>query len=132
MPDAYATVDAVEEQWQPLTAQEKARAGALLGMAAVLLRRNVPELADPDAETEAVARQVSIDMVIDALLSGAHRGKSSYSTTVGRIVDSATLLNPSATVVFTTEQRALFGLSDTPSPSWYFGDAPRTPGGGQW
>lgn len=128
MPEPYATVDAVEEQWQPLTDQEKARAGALLGMAAVLLRRNVPDLVAPNAETVAVARQVSIDMVVDALLPGEHRGKASYSTTVGRIVDSATLLNPATTVVFTADQRALFGLSDTPSPSWRFGDAPS----GEW
>lgn len=123
---AYATADEVAGQWRPLVSTEQTRATALLEMAAILLRRHVP-LADLSFGDErlVVAKQVSIDMVIDALTPGENRGKASYSTAVGGIVESATLLSPKATIVFTAEQRELFGLSKGALPSYYFGDEPQ-------
>lgn len=120
---AYADTDEVAGQWRPLSEAERTRATALLEMAAILIRRHVEldGLSFGD-EKLVIAKQVSIDMVIDALTPGEHRGKASYSDTTGGIVESATLSNPKATVVFTIEQLALFGISPVPQPSWHFGD----------
>ncbi|WP_027500410.1 hypothetical protein [Rhodococcus sp. UNC363MFTsu5.1] len=119
---AHADHSEVAGQWRPLSPVEQTRATALLEMAEILIRRNVP--ADQVASTEGqkIAKQVSVEMVIDALTPGIHRGKSSYAMTVGGIADSATLLNPAATIVFSEAQRALFGIATRAEPRWYFGD----------
>lgn len=120
---AYANADDLAGQWHPLSEVERTRATALLDMAAIILRRHVPlDTLDFGDERLTIAKQVSIDMVIDALTPGDYRGRSSYSQTVGGIAESATLLNPSATLVFTEAQKELFGLPSGSQPSWYFGD----------
>ncbi|WP_047888542.1 hypothetical protein [Rhodococcus sp. ARP2] len=120
---AYATPAEIVAQWRPLTPEQTARSTALLDMAAIMLRRHVVldnlPLGD---EKLTIAKQVSIEMVIDALIPGDHRGKSAYAFTVGSIVESATLLNGTATLVFTTAQRDLFGLSLGAEPRYKFGD----------
>lgn len=119
----YATPEEVAGQWRPLSPVQQARATALLNMAAIILRRHVALDGLPFGdENLEIAKQVSIDMVIDALTPDAHRGKSSYSLGVGGIVESATLLNPSATLTFTAAQRSMFGLSQGAEPRAHFGD----------
>ncbi|MGR6579271.1 hypothetical protein ACT89R_01700 [Rhodococcus qingshengii] len=120
---AFATPDEVAGQWRPLNAVQQTRATALLDMAAIILRRHVPLDGLPYGdENLEIAKQVSIDMVIDALIPGEHRGKSSFSLGVGAEVESATLLNPSAKITFTADQRSLFGLCRGAEPRANFGD----------
>ncbi|GAA4809604.1 MULTISPECIES: hypothetical protein [Tomitella] len=117
---AFATVEQLVAQWRPLKATEKVRAEKLLDMAAVLIRRHVTVV--PGSEDESTARQVSLEMVRAALLPGVHEGKSSYSDTAGDVVESATLLNPAATLRFTRDQKDLFGVGTASAPQWFFGD----------
>lgn len=119
----FATPEEVAGQWRPLSSVQQARATALLNMAAIILRRHVALDGLPYGdENLEIAKQVSIDMVIDALTPDAHRGKASYSLGVGGIVESATLLNPSATLTFTAAQRSMFGLCQGAEPRAHFGD----------
>lgn len=120
----FAIVDDIVEQWGPLDQYQRARATALLAEADRMLRRHV-DFSDGDADNLDTAKQVSIDMVVDALIPGQHRGKSSYSLAAGSFQESATLLNPSATLVFTKAQRELFGVVQSAAPRWYFGDDPQ-------
>lgn len=124
MPVVYATVDQLIEQWRPLTDQQRVRATSALELAAILIRRNV-DMSDLDMndDRELIAQAVSIDMVKSALsVTDDQFGKSSYATTVGSIADSATLLNPSATLYFTDAHKALFGIGPATAPAWFFGD----------
>ncbi|MGR6028968.1 hypothetical protein ACS7JX_18970 [Rhodococcus erythropolis] len=120
---AFAIVGEIVEQWGPLDEYQTARANALLAMAEAMLRKHVNP--DGDDHMLAIAKQVSIDMVISALIPGQHRGKTSYSLAAGSFQESATLLNPSATLVFTKEQRALFDLTANAAARWHFGDDPQ-------
>lgn len=123
---AFATPDELAAQWGPLDSIQQARSTALLDMAERMLRKHVDfSGAQAGDDLLEIAKQVSIDMVIDALIPGQHRGKSSYSLAAGSFQESATLLNPSATLVFTKDQRALFDLPGGASPRWYFGDDPQ-------
>lgn len=125
MPDPFATVPDLIEQWGPLDSVQQARATALLDMAAIILRRHVDfsGLTAGDEKLR-IAKQVSIDMVLDALIPGARRGMSSHSSTVGGITESVTLLNPAATLTFTEDQRALFDLTRNAAPRGHFGEEP--------
>lgn len=125
MSDPFATVPQIIEQWGPLDSVQQARATALLDMAAIILRRHVDfsGLAAGDEKLR-IAKQVSIDMVIDALTPDGRRGMSSHSSTVGGITESVTLLNPAATLTFTETQRLLFGLTRAAEPQWHFGEEP--------
>lgn len=124
MPVSYASVDELIADWRPLTDQERSRAAKALQLAGILIRRNVDmSYLDVDDEREFIAREVSIDMVKAALsVTDDQYGKSSYSTSVGGIADSATLLNPTASLVLTLAHKELFGVGVTAKPSWNFGD----------
>lgn len=119
MAAAFATVPDLEDHWRPLDPGEESRAERLLDMAAVLIRRHVT--VRPGSDDEQIAQFVSLEMVRDAMVAGEHAGKSTYSTRVGQVVDSATLTNPAATLRFTAEHKAMFGLASELSPRWSFG-----------
>ncbi|MBR7191721.1 hypothetical protein [Gordonia sp. SCSIO 19800] len=126
---AYAQHTDVAAQWRALSSEETTRATALLEMAAILIDFHVDLTGLPDSHPKIrVAKQVSIDMVIEALESAGHRGGvASYSVQLDNAIDSRTYREGdySTSVVFTGAQRALFGLSSTEqSPVGFFGDHP--------
>lgn len=123
---AYAQHADVAAQWRALSTHEMTRATALLDMAAILIDHHVDVAGLPHGAS--IARQVSIDMVIEALESAGRRGGvASYSVQLDNALDSRTYRDGdySTTVVLTGAQRALFGLSTTEqSPVGWFGDHP--------
>lgn len=127
---SYATTKEMTPKWlrltgRPLTPDQETEAREALVIAGILIRKHVDMTSADfgDDEKIAVARHVSIEMVISALAVGYEvYNKSQYATTVGGIADSATLINPSATMFFTAAQKELFGVGPTAEPQWYFGD----------
>ena len=123
---AYAEVPEVENQWRTLSDSESNRATALLDMAGILLDRHVDLVGLPEGDKNLrVAKQVSIDMVIEALAPEARGGVSSFQVELDDAIESATYREGSetSTIVFTKGQRALFGLGATDqTPMGYFGD----------
>lgn len=117
--ETYAEVADLEAEWRPLTAPEKARAGKLLEMAGILIRRRV---AVDDEETRAVSRWVSLDMVFNALaVPMEQRGKTQWATTVGAVSESASMLNPQVTLQLLAGHLELLGLPAMPGASYAFG-----------
>ena len=117
--ETYAQVTDLEAEWRPLTGPEKSRAEKLLQMAGVLIRRRVDVNAE---ESRAIARWVSTDMVLNALaVPMEQRGRTQYAVTAGAVSESATVLNPHATLRLLAGHLELFGLSSTPGPSFGFG-----------
>ena len=125
---AYAEASDVEDQWRTLSESETTRATALLDMAGILLERHVELVGLPEnAPNLRVAKQVSIDMVIEALAVDVRGGVSSYQVELDDAIESATYREGSvtSTIVFTHAMRALFGLSaGEQTPMGYFGDCP--------
>ncbi|OZC62141.1 hypothetical protein CH267_00950 [Rhodococcus sp. 06-621-2] len=124
MADVYATIDDIPESWRPRTAGKVQDAVNALELAAILIRRNVDMTnLDIDDEKLIIARHVAVDMVRPLIsLADENYGKTQYSTTVGGIADSATLLNPSGTLYFTEAYKALFGIGPATVPQFHFGD----------
>lgn len=129
----YATTADMEPRWlrltgRPLTEEQRGEAADALQLAGILIRRNVDMApADPTtrAERTVIARDVSIDMVVAALAVGYEvYGKRSYSSTVGGIADSATLVNPAASMVITEAHLAMFRGTPATTPLAHFGDTP--------
>ena len=122
---AHAVSIDIENQWRTLTDTETERATALLDMAAILISHHVDLSGLTDEHPHMrVAKQVSIDMVIEALAPGT-RGVSAYSVGLDGAVESATLRQGSdtSTITFTKGMRRLFGIGDDDqSPMGYFGD----------
>ncbi|MFE7746867.1 hypothetical protein [Nocardia sp. NPDC057455] len=126
---AFATADQIAEQWRPLTPRERARAARLLDLAEQLIRGRVI-IDESDTAKLAVARQLSIELVADALESGPR--------VVGPRVTQAALDTGSYTVelpdgagrawllTWSDDMYALFGLSNGQhQPAYYFGDCPQ-------
>lgn len=124
---AFATSDDVAEQWRPLSAAETVRADALLTLAEILIRRHVDiPVGDPLEET---AKQVSIEMVIEAIDCAAHRGEAGYTRAIDGASYSATLKSSdggSGYILWLSPGlRDLLGLTSLPEPQYYFGDCPQ-------
>ena len=125
---AYADTVDIEAQWRALSEQETARATALLDMAAILIDRHVDSLVGLPADhwRIRVAKQVSIDMAIEAIESAGRRGGlATHSVQLDDAIESRGYRDGdySTTVTFTGEMRAMFGLSSaSQSPVGYFGD----------
>lgn len=125
---SYATTTDIQQQWRALSSQEAVRATALLDMAGILIDRHVDDLPGlPEGHWKLrVAKQVSIDMVIDALESAVHRGGlSAHSVQLDDAVESRSYRDGdySTVVVFTADMRTMFGLASV-GPAWHFGDTP--------
>ena len=126
---AYAEPDDLVAQWRTLTSQEAVRATALLDMAAILIDSRVDLAGLPDEHPRVrTARQVSIEMVREALSSAARGGGvSAFSVQLDGAAESRTYRDGdyAATVTLTFDMLALFGLSaSAQSPVGYFGDCP--------
>jgi hypothetical protein len=119
----FADFTELEEYLRPQPVDNEVRATLLLEMAANLIRRQVSDV-DTNTEYASTGKFVQLEMVADALAPGEFRGRTSFSVSLDDAVESATLANPTATLVLTGAQLKLFGLSDTPRPSWNFGDEP--------
>lgn len=125
---AFAEPSEIGKQWRPLTPAEKIRAEALLELAEHLIRRHVTFTGAEDDPLLIVAKQVSIEMVADALLHGA-RAVGPTVTTASLDGAAYTAEMPAGTgrawvLTFDSDLRALFGLS-APQPAYYFGDDPQ-------
>ena len=123
---AYAETGEIVSQWRTLSGTETARAEALLDMASILLDRHVPLAGLPEGHPHLrVAKQVSIDMVIEALAPELRGGIKQYQVELDDAIESATLREGSdtSTITFTRGMRALFGLpSSGQMPVGSFGD----------
>ncbi|ALY07642.1 hypothetical protein NWF34_10095 [Gordonia sp. GONU] len=122
---SYATPTDIQGQWRALSPQETMRATALLDMAGILIDRHVSDVSGLEEGhwKRRVAKQVSIDMVIDALESAVHRGGlSAHSVQIDDAVESRSYRDGeySTVLVFTAEMRAMFGIASV-GPSWRFG-----------
>lgn len=126
---AFATAEQLAAQWRPLTPRERVRAIALLVIAEQLIRSKVT-IAPDDAAKLAVAKQLSIELVTDALDKGPRR--------TSPVVTSATLEGGSYTVELPDDDGrawvlqwvdamyALFGVGDgSKQPAFYFGNDPQ-------
>lgn len=123
----FAEPSDIEEQWRPLTSAEEVRAEGLLIIAERLIRRHVTTtFTDADV---AVAKQVAIEMVTDALDNGPRSsGPKITQATLDGGSYTATVPDGdghSWVLTFTSDMRKLFGLSATPDPEYYFGDCPQ-------
>lgn len=121
---ALADLDDVAKLWRTLEAGEQPRVSALLTAASAMVRRAVPIPAE--GELREIARLVVVDMVADAMVPDELRGKRQYSTSVGGIAVSATLLNPAATLTLTEAMLEMMGVSAS-APRWYFSDQKENP-----
>lgn len=121
---ALADLEDVAALWRPLEDSERARVTALLVAASAMVQRAAPIPAA--GELREIARLVVVDMVADAMIPDELRGKRQYSTSVGGIAVSATLLNPAATLVLTEAMLEMLGVSAS-TPRWYFGDKKEEP-----
>ncbi|MFH5231891.1 hypothetical protein [Antrihabitans spumae] len=121
----FAEPDDIAEQWRPLTSAEEARAEGLLVIAERLIRRHVTITADDLL----VAKQVSIEMVTDALDNGPRSmGPKITQATLDGASYTATVPDADGhtwVLTFTSDMRELFGLAATPGPEYYFGDCPQ-------
>ncbi|HEY9315792.1 hypothetical protein [Williamsia sp.] len=123
---SYATRTELAGQWRTLSGTEEIRADALLDMAGILIDHHVDlgGLAEGDWRLR-VAKQVSIDMVIEALAPESRGGVSQYQVELDDAIESATYREGSdtSTITFTKGMRALFGMPGTgQTPVGSFGD----------
>lgn len=116
----FATTDELAEGWRPLSAAEKVSAEALLGAAGrwITNPKRRPDIAadDPDAKL------VSIAVVKNALIAGAHAGYSSFSNALGPRSKSGVLTNPDGALVWLDWMKEQLGISQHGDPQGSFGD----------
>lgn len=121
---ALADLDDVRDLWRPVEAHEQKRVSALLIAASGMVHRAVAVPADGDLRE--TARLVVVDMVAEAMVPNELRGKRQYSTSVGGMAVSMTLLNPAATLTLTEQMLEMMGVSAT-APRWHFSDEKEQP-----
>lgn len=125
---AFATAQDIAGQWRPLTGREQTRATALLAIAEILIRAHVPDV-DTNAGRLAVAKQVAIEMVADALGNGARRVAPAVTqASLDGAAYTASLPDGAGgewVLTFTEDMARLFGLASARQPAFYFGDSPQ-------
>lgn len=126
---AFATIDEVADQWRTLTNRETERGTGLLDLAEQLIRSKV-DIAPTDTVKLAAAKQLSIELVTDALDNGPRR--SAPAVTQASLDGGAyTVALPDGDgrawlLVWTDAMYALFGVSNgEQQPAYYFGDEPQ-------
>lgn len=106
---AYATVEDLEARWRPLTPDEQARAGVLLGDAAVRLDAECSH-SDPPTVAELEARKiVSCEMVKRAMASAGGVGVTSIQQGAGPYQETTQFANPTGDLYLAKGDRALLG-----------------------
>lgn len=85
--ESFATADDLEARWQPLTADEKTKATALLADASDLMRTEAGDLTGVSATT---LKRVACAIVKRAMVRDRADGAVSHSQTVGPVSESFT------------------------------------------
>lgn len=85
--ESFATAADLEARWQPLTAEEKSKATALLADASDLMRTEAGDLAGVSAAT---LKRVACAIVKRAMVKDRADGAVSHSQTVGSVSESFT------------------------------------------
>ena len=111
--EVYATADDLEARWQPLTADEKAKATALLADASDLMRTEAGDLTGVPAST---LRRVVCAIVKRAMVRDRADGAVSHSQTVGPVSESFTYAQNSGSLGgmwLTDEDKRALGIGRT-------------------
>lgn len=104
---AYATVTDLEARWRALSADEQARAGVLLGDAAVILDAQCPPDADPPSDVEA-RKIVACGMVQRAMSVGADSvGVTSVQMGAGPYQETRQFSNPTGDLYLTRADKRM-------------------------
>ena len=117
---AYATIDDLELRWRPLTADESARAQALLDDAALMLDAVLSAASIQDVEEGALVA-VSCNMVRRAMAlsdSGMY-GVSQGTVSADIYSQTMTYANPTGDMYLTGNEKRMLGISHS-----YIGSIP--------
>lgn len=117
---AYATIDDLELRWRPLTADESARAQALLDDAALMLDATLSAASIQDVEEGALVA-VSCNMVRRAMAlsdSGMY-GVSQGTVSADIYSQTMTYANPTGDMYLTGNEKRMLGISNS-----YIGSIP--------
>ena len=117
---AYATIDDLELRWRPLTADESARAQALLDDAALMLDAVLSAASIQDVEEGALVA-VSCNMVRRAMAlseSGMY-GVSQGTVSADIYSQTMTYANPTGDMYLTGNEKRMLGISNS-----YIGSIP--------
>lgn len=122
---AYATIDDLELRWRPLTADESARAQALLDDAALMLDATLSAASIQDVEEGALVA-VSCNMVRRAMAlsdSGMY-GVSQGTVSADIYSQTMTYANPTGDMYLTGNEKRMLGISNSyigsiPAKVWY-------------
>lgn len=117
---AYATIDELELRWRPLTADESARAQALLDDAALMLDAVLSAASIQDVEEGALVA-VSCNMVRRAMAlsdSGMY-GVSQGTVSADIYSQTMTYANPTGDMYLTGNEKRMLGISNS-----YIGSIP--------
>lgn len=110
---AYATIDDLELRWRPLTADESARAQALLDDAALMLDATLSAASIQDVEEGALVA-VSCNMVRRAMAlseSGMY-GVSQGTVSADIYSQTMTYANPTGDMYLTGNEKRMLGISN--------------------
>lgn len=110
---AYATIDDLELRWRPLTADESARAQALLDDAALMLDAVLSAASIQDVEEGALVA-VSCNMVRRAMAlsdSGMY-GVSQGTVSADIYSQTMTYANPTGDMYLTGNEKRMLGISN--------------------
>lgn len=111
---AYATIDDLELRWRPLTADESARAQALLDDAALMLDATLSAASIQDVEEGALVA-VSCNMVRRAMAlsdSGMY-GVSQGTVSADIYSQTMTYANPTGDMYLTGNEKRMLGISNS-------------------
>ena len=115
---AFATVDDMTQLWRKLTAEEQARAAALLEIVSDSLRaeadkvgKNLDEMVAASASLKAVAKSVTVDVAARVLMTSTDQEPlSQFSQTAGPFSASGTYLVPGGGLFIKRSELARLGL----------------------
>ena len=115
---AFATIDDMTLLWRKMTAEEQARAAALLEIVSDSLReeadkvgKDLDKLVAASASMKAVARSVTVDVVARTLMTSTDQEPlSQFSQTAGPFTASGTFLVPGGGLFIKRSELARLGL----------------------
>lgn len=115
---AYATAAELEASWRPLTADESARAEALLADASAVIDAELGGAATDPLVASVVARS----MARRAMASpGSQAGISAASMGAGDYTESWTYANPTGDLYLTGSERRMLGIGRPRAALWRMG-----------